>query len=247
MYSADSSHSSIVAEMPRLSSTGFARAELAQQREVLHVPRADLKMSQYLSISSIWLMSMTSEISLRLCASAARAASAALFAVALEAVRGAARLERAAAEYLGARTLHAARRRLHCSSVSAEHGPAMTMTSSPPIRTSSIVTIVSSGWKLRLARLYGSVMRSTSCTPSRSRSAPLDLVRADDAQAPVRVTPDDGARPSQLDEARDHCVDLRFARPLVSSHTDHDITLRYSDCRRPCLHWHCAPRDALHR
>jgi hypothetical protein len=33
----------------------------------------------------------------------------------------------------------------HCSSVSAEHGPAMTMTSSPPIRTSSTWTIVSSG------------------------------------------------------------------------------------------------------
>ena len=44
MYSADSSHSSIVAEMPRLSSTGLRDvAELAQQREVLHVARADLE------------------------------------------------------------------------------------------------------------------------------------------------------------------------------------------------------------
>src|SRR3954468_7617247 len=44
MYSADSSHSSIVAEMPRLSSTGFVHvSELAQQREVLHVARADLE------------------------------------------------------------------------------------------------------------------------------------------------------------------------------------------------------------
>ena len=34
-----------------------------------------------------------------------------------------------------------------CSSVSAEHGPAMTMTSSPPIRTSPIVMTVFSGRK----------------------------------------------------------------------------------------------------
>ena len=44
MYSADSSHSSMVAEMPRLSMTGTLRvSELAQQREVLHVARADLQ------------------------------------------------------------------------------------------------------------------------------------------------------------------------------------------------------------
>ena len=43
-YSAESSHSSMVAEMPRLSSTGFARpAQLPQQREVLHVAGADLE------------------------------------------------------------------------------------------------------------------------------------------------------------------------------------------------------------
>ena len=44
MYSAESSHSSIVAEMPRFSSTGFRdAAQLAEQREVLHVARADLE------------------------------------------------------------------------------------------------------------------------------------------------------------------------------------------------------------
>ena len=44
MYSADSSHSSIVAAMPRLSSTGLrCAAQLLEQREVLHVARADLE------------------------------------------------------------------------------------------------------------------------------------------------------------------------------------------------------------
>ena len=43
MYSADIRNSSSVADMPRFSSTGFLRASRAlQQREVLHVARADL-------------------------------------------------------------------------------------------------------------------------------------------------------------------------------------------------------------
>jgi hypothetical protein len=42
---------------------------------------------------------------------------------------------------------------LTCSSFSAEHGPAMTITSSPPIRTSPIVMTVFSGLKVRLASL----------------------------------------------------------------------------------------------
>ena len=43
-YSADSSHSWIVVAMPRLSSTGLrVSADAPQQREVLHVARADLK------------------------------------------------------------------------------------------------------------------------------------------------------------------------------------------------------------
>ena len=53
-----------------------------------------------------------------------------------------------------------------CSSFSAEQGPAITMTSSPPMRTSSMVTTVPSGLNVRLASLYGSVIRRTSCTPS---------------------------------------------------------------------------------
>ena len=44
MYSAAISHSSIVADSPRLSSTGMrVLADRAQQCEVLHVARADLQ------------------------------------------------------------------------------------------------------------------------------------------------------------------------------------------------------------
>ena len=44
MYSAERSSSSIVAAMPRFSSTGLLHfAEFAQQLEVLHVARADLE------------------------------------------------------------------------------------------------------------------------------------------------------------------------------------------------------------
>ena len=43
MYSAESSSSSSVADMPRFSSTGLrARPRALEQREVLHVARADL-------------------------------------------------------------------------------------------------------------------------------------------------------------------------------------------------------------
>ena len=49
-----------------------------------------------------------------------------------------------------------------CVSFSAEQGPAMTITSSPPIRMSPTVTTVSSDLKVRLASLYGEEMRTTS-------------------------------------------------------------------------------------
>ena len=64
------------------------------------------RMSAYCSTSSIWLISMTSVTSLRSCRSAAAAQHLqARFAEPLEAVRRAARLERAAAQHLGARAL----------------------------------------------------------------------------------------------------------------------------------------------
>ena len=66
----------------------------------------------------------------------------------------------------GAGALDGGRRRLDLFVVLRRARPAMTTTSSPPMRTSPIVMIVFSGLKVRLASLYGSVIRSTSCTPS---------------------------------------------------------------------------------
>ena len=105
MYSADSSHSSIVAEMPRLSSTGVFEWPSSRSSVKFCMLRAPTcRMSEYFSISSSWLMSITSETSLRLWRSAADAQHAQAFlAEPLEAVRRAARLEGAAAQHLGAR------------------------------------------------------------------------------------------------------------------------------------------------
>ena len=66
----------------------------------------------------------------------------------------------------------------------------MTMTSSPPMRTSPLANTVSSGLKVRLASLYGSLMRSTSCTPSsisisRGSTLPLPTTPSTVRDAPV--------------------------------------------------------------
>src|SRR3954471_7549466 len=78
-----------------------------------------------------------------------------------------------------------------CGSLSAEQGPAMTITSSPPIRTSPTLTIVGSDLKVRLASLYGSVIRRTSCTPSSSSISALSGRPCPTAPSTVRVTPVD--------------------------------------------------------
>src|SRR5262252_977100 len=78
-----------------------------------------------------------------------------------------------------------------CGSLSAEHGPAMTITSSPPIRMSPTETIVPSGLKVLLASLYGSEIRSTSCTPSSSSMSALSGCPCPTAPSTVRVTPVD--------------------------------------------------------
>ena len=75
-YSADSSHSSIVAEMPRLSSTGLRACPSSRSSVKFCMLRAPTwKMSEYLSISSIWLTSITSETSFRFSAFAASRSS----------------------------------------------------------------------------------------------------------------------------------------------------------------------------
>ena len=65
-YSADSSHSSIVAEMPRLSSTGLRAWPSSRSSVKFCMLRAPTwKMSVYLSMTSIWLRSITSVMSFR--------------------------------------------------------------------------------------------------------------------------------------------------------------------------------------
>ena len=100
----------------------------------------------------------------------------------------------------------------------------MTMTSSPPMRTSPIVMTVFSGLNVRLASLYGSVIRSTSCTPSStssSRGSPCAIAadRADHgpqrARRAVHVE-------SHLHELRDHALDLLVGRAFLHDH-NHDV------------------------
>ena len=97
----------------------------------------------------------------------------------------------------------------------------MTITSSPPIRTSPTVTTVSSGLNVRLASLYGSEMRTTSCTPSSISIEPgVGLPLPDGAE--------DGARHAgravhvhaHLDQPRDDVLDLRLGRPFFH-HDNH--------------------------
>ena len=109
-----------------------------------------------------------------------------------------------------------------CSSDSAEHGPAMTITSSPPIRTSPTTTTVFSGLKVRLASLYGSrdaqhfVHAVLDLDQLRIAGAVADGAndRARRARRSMHVKP-------HLDELRDHRLNLRFGCPLL--HDDNHV------------------------
>ena len=98
------------------------------------------------------------------------------------------------------------------------------MTSSPPMRTSPIVTTVFSGLKVRLASLYGSVMRSTSWTPSStSISARIRAARCPDgAEHRARRAGRAVHVDAHLDELRDDLLDLRFGRAFLHHH-NHDF------------------------
>ena len=106
----------------------------------------------------------------------------------------------------------------------------MTITSSPPIRTSPTVTTVSSGLKVRLASLYGSEMRTTSCTPSSISIEPWIGMALTDrpehrpghARRPVHVH-------AHLDEPRDDLLDLRFGRALLHHHYHRTTPAEISD------------------
>src|SRR5450759_4281718 len=96
-----------------------------------------------------------------------------------------------------------------CSSLSAEQGPAMTMTSSPPIRTSPIVITVFSVLNERLASLYGSVIRCTSWTPSRTSSSAVSNWR-DPPTAPSTV------RSAPLERCTSKPISVSFAMALCT-------------------------------
>ncbi len=111
-------------------------------------------MSQYFSISSIWLTSITSDTSLRSCWLAAarsirKPSSPSPWKLYGE-LRG---LNAPPRRILAPAFFTAAAAALTCSSVSAEQGPAITMTSSPPMRTSPTDTTLPSGLNARLASL----------------------------------------------------------------------------------------------
>ena len=80
-----------------------------------------------------------------------------------------------------------------CFSLSTAQGPAIMMRSRPPIRTSPIRMTVSSGWNVRPASLYGSVILTTSWTPgmiSNSRGS-SGVLLAPTTPITVRVVPVD--------------------------------------------------------
>ena len=107
MYSAESSSSSSVADMPRLSSTGLrARPAALQQREVLHVARADLDAVGVLvdELQRLVVDRLGDDREVELLAHP-RQDLEPLLAESLEGVRRGARLVRAAAEQLPAGAL----------------------------------------------------------------------------------------------------------------------------------------------
>ena len=98
----------------------------------------------------------------------------------------------------------------------------MTMTSSPPMRTSPVANTVSSGLNVRLASLYGSLIRSTSCTPSsismsRGSTFPLPTTPSTVREAPARPV----HVHAELDEVGNHFLHLRVARPFL--HDDYHL------------------------
>ena len=114
-YSADSSHSSIVAEMPRLSSTGFRACPSSRSSVKFCMLRAPTwKMSAYLldhlDLADVHHLGDELQV-LGRCRVAQQLQ--AFLAEALEAVRRAARLERAAAEDLRAGPPHGRGRGAH--------------------------------------------------------------------------------------------------------------------------------------
>ena len=92
----------------------------------------------------------------------------------------------------------------------------MTITSSPPMRTSPTVTTVLSGLKVRLASLYGSEMRTHLVHAVEHLDQPgIGPPLSDRAEH----RPGHAGRPmdvhAHLHETRDDLLDLRFASPVL--------------------------------
>ena len=133
-----------------LQQPGLRRVELAQQREFCMLRAPTWKMSIAVDQLDLALRSITSVTSFMFSASPRRAAAGA------SPRRGPGSWASSAANapprkiFAPALRTAAALART-CASFSAEQGPAMTITSSPPIRTSPSVMTVPSGLNVRLA------------------------------------------------------------------------------------------------
>jgi len=156
MYSAAESVSSMVEDMPRLSSTGFAHlAEFFEHHEVLHVARADLQhigpLGDRLGVAHIEDLGDDGQVD----RVTSRAKELQTFKAmpwnAYGLVRG---LYAPAAKHRGPGLAAIASAALIIwDSDSIEHGPAMTATAPPPRLARPTRTTVSSGWNSRVTSL----------------------------------------------------------------------------------------------
>ena len=105
---------------------------------------------------------------------------------ALEIVGRGARLERAAAEELGAGLATASAASMICFSLSTEHGPAMTMNSSPPISTPLLSAMrVRPDLNCLLTNLYGAEMRTTFSTCGMDSTDSMQAVTSPTPTTPI--------------------------------------------------------------
>ena len=176
MYSAAIKSSLIVAEQAALEQHGPSHAsELGEQREVLHVARADLQhvgvLGDEIDLPRVHHLGDDRQAGLgaHLGEDLERVG-----AQALERVRRRARLERAAAKHRRAGVAHGGGRCASISRFSTEHGPAITVISLPPNAACAsrppTRTIVRSTANSRDASLYGLSTGVTDSTPGSDRS-----------------------------------------------------------------------------
>ena len=183
MYSALMSHSLMVLESPRLSRMGLrvrprvlSNSKFCMLRAPTWIRSTSSNRSRCFSL--IISVTMGSPVALRALRSSSRP-SAPIPWKSYGLVRG---LKAPPRSSFAPDALTACAMAVICSSDSTEQGPAIMAKLPPPILTlfspSPISTIVSAGWKRRLAHLNGSLMRVTDSMMSRplSRSGSILLV-----------------------------------------------------------------------